>query len=96
MLWVEGRRREKRDRASGSMLSGIISPPIIIEGRKMSCDQSTVMRVEEEITPISTPRPAKATTETKYTRANPPQLDGMGESKKIGAVRRMIMDTIVV
>ena len=96
MLWVLGSSREIRANTSGSMLSGIINPPIIIEGRKMSCDHSTVMRVDEEMTPINTPRPTNATTETRYTSTNPGQSEGRGASKKIGAVNVMIPDTMVV
>ena len=72
--------------ASGNMLKGIISPPIIIDGKKISCDHSTTARVLDEITLISIPSPAQAKAVSKKNRIKPGQLIGGGAPKSKGAV----------
>ena len=76
MAWAGGSRGEKRRTDSGRTLSGIISPPSSMEGRKMSCDHSTVARELPEITPMSAPRAPQVKAVSRVTSQKASQLDG--------------------
>ena len=60
------------------MSNGIISPESSMEGRKISCDHSSVARELDDTTPIRTPSPANATRDARVTTTNQPQSDGAG------------------
>ena len=60
MACVEGKSRANFPATPGNILFGIIRPPINMEGRKTSCDHSTVTLELGEITPIRTLIPDEA------------------------------------
>ena len=80
----------------GNMLEGIISPPNIMEGKKISWDHSTVERESDEITPMSTPIPAQVKAVSKRTRTKPAQLTGDGAPKNRDAVVVIIAATTII
>ena len=67
-----------------------------IDGKKMSCDYSTMARVLGEITLISMLSLAWAKTAGKKNRVKPTQLVGSGALKNRGAVVVIMAATITI
>ena len=72
------------------------NPPIIIEGKKISCDHSMVARELEDATPISTPSPELVKTVNKKINKKLYQFKGKGASNNKKAVGTIIMATIIM
>src|SRR3989304_5795634 len=90
MAWVDGSSIDTGRTEAGSRSSGIINPPISIEGKKSSCESSTVERELVATTPINAPNAPELSTTSRVIQTKAPQLVGLTPSKS-GLAGRAIM-----
>ena len=96
IAWAGGSSAETTRTDGGSRLSGIISPPSSIEGRKISCDQSTVAREFADTTPINAPSAPKVNTVRSAISTKAPQFTGSAPPNSGAAVTTIRVEAMSV
>src|SRR3990170_4530651 len=94
MAYEVGSSPDSERTDSGRSESGTISPPISIEGRKMSCDQSTVEREPVAITPIRAPMEPKVNAVSRVIQTKLGQELGTAALKSGPPARAIRVETI--